>query len=150
MTVYFISIQKNQPPAIYKIRVLYLKDIRIDKTWSLLSKNLKPSGGKGSEQLSTTQDISVLIEMCTRCFKSTMKKREQLILTGNHKEGATDVHTQVLWTGRAGKGSGHLMQRKKYQASHKGPSAYLVWRNVNCFMSLEHKVMGNKWQEVKI
>lgn len=45
----------------------------MDKIWSLLSKNWQPSGGKGREKLSTIQNISAFIEVCTRCFKNTKK-----------------------------------------------------------------------------
>lgn len=78
--------------------MLYIKDIKIDKIWSLLSKNSKPSG-KGSKQLSTTQNVSVLVEVCTKCFESTVKKREQFVLSGKHKGSATGVHIQVRRTG---------------------------------------------------
>lgn len=63
--------------------------------WSLLSKNSQPSDGKESKKLSTTQNINVLIDVCTKCFKNT-KKREQFILKGKAKEGATDVHMWVI------------------------------------------------------
>ena len=69
----------------------------MNKIRSLLSKNPQSSGGKGSKKLSTTQDISIFIDVCTKCFKST-KKREQFILTAKHKEGATDVCIQAIQT----------------------------------------------------
>lgn len=76
-------------------RVLYIKDIKMNKIRSLLWKSSQSSGGKGSKQLSTTQDINVLIEVYIKCFKST-KKRDQFIVIWKCKEGATDVYTSSM------------------------------------------------------
>lgn len=74
----------------------------MDKLSSLLKELKRLVVGREVKKLSTTQNIIALIEVCTKCFKST-KKREQFILTAKHKEGANDVHIQVTCTGREGR-----------------------------------------------